>query len=758
MPILELLDKQIQRQQEIDLSAITQQNLARQDVNSQNRFYPAAQLAAKFRILVIAVCWLNLLASGLFADGPFTEFQDPFAFDGTKNILQEEHFGIANGKLTTGIRYLNACGIAGIWAPPYVSSDFKLDCTILGERVPTQHYTWHPRYVTRTGSVQGINVETVTLLSASDRAGMLVIRLSNLGDQARQIDLKIAVSGTLDIAGPADPLGRKGWSFATPASQTATVRRPVQDGMILEQGELAIVLRSDQGMIWNDAQPAGQGIVGVPAGKSATVHIVIGIGPRRDTEQTCHQMIEAPEASIRAAQQAYQRQITDFFDRLPRLESNNRQLQDFYYRSLVPLIMNRWDVPEFVLHPYYSTGSVNGGCVGNYLWDFGGNWEIFPLLDPEATKSHIRQFLKIDTTKHFAFDPTTGIAFGPWYPVNQEKITGLIYYYVKQTGDLPFLAEIVEGKTILQHVVSNALYGDDLGKAVSLIDYGPSNSHLELRRGFPYNHVMPDLNARRYDSYLRAAELKELVGEPMPELRQRAEDLKALLKSELWNPQARWFEFQNATGKKQLRYTCQMFKLFNSQVLDQEQETGLLSHLQNEREFLAEYGMESMSKTDIAYDPVDYDNGGGGCFTAFPAAIAERLYKAGHAQVAEDILQRTLWWGEHTPYWGDSFAANEIEYRRDTPLQCTIDSAVAAQCLIFGMLGVTADFNGDLTINPRPPRFASRISLSNLRLRGHVLKIEVEGTTYVVSVGNESLRSAVGTPIRVKQGTLTIRD
>lgn len=704
--------------------------------------------------ILTAIIGQVLLSSCGFADDASTEFQDPFAFDGAKNILQEEHFGIASGKLTTGIRYLNCCGIAGIWAPPYVSSDFKLDCTILGERVPTEHYTWHPTYVTRAGSVQGIRVETTTILSSAHRAGMLAIRLSNPGDEQRTIELAVAVSGTLDIAGPADPLGRKGWSFSTPASQTATVRKAIEGGLVLEQGDLSIVLRSDHQLRWTDAQPAGLGAIVVPSGISETIHIAFGISPRRVTEQICDELIKAPADAIQEFQKAYVDRITRFFERLPTLESDNKQLQNFYYRSLVPLFMNRWDVPEFVLQPYYSTGSVNGGCVGNYLWDFGGNWELFPLLDPEATKSHIRQFLKIDTTKHFAFDPTTGLAFGPWYPVNQEKIVGLIYFYVKHTGDLSFLNEELEGRTILQHVVSNALFGDDLDQPVRLIDYGPSNSHLELRRGFPYNHVMPDLNGRRFDSYLRAAELLELVGKPMPQLRQRAEELKAVLKSELWNPKAGWFEFQNDKGRKDLRYTCQMFKLFNSRVLDAQQEASLLRHLKNEREFLAEFGLESMSKTDIAYDPVDYDNGGGGCFTAFPSAISERLYKADQPEVAAEILKRILWWGDRTPYWGDSFAANEIGYRRDTPLQCTIDSAVAAQCLIFGMFGITADFNGELSVNPHPPSFASKVVLRNLRIRGQLLNIEMDRSTYVVTSGQASLKSPADRKTRVVKGKL----
>ena len=84
--------------------------------------------------------------------------------------------------------------------------------------------------------------------------------------------------------------------------------------------------------------------------------------------------------------------------------------------------------PEFKLHPYYGTGGVLGGTLANYLWDFGEPWELFQLYDPDSAKSHIKAFLAIDVTAHFSFDPMTGKGLGPCYPVNQEKIIGLIHF------------------------------------------------------------------------------------------------------------------------------------------------------------------------------------------------------------------------------------------------------------------------------------------------------------------------------------------
>jgi hypothetical protein len=198
-----------------------------------------------------------------------------------------------------------------------------------------------------------------------------------------------------------------------------------------------------------------------------------------------------------------------------------------------------------------------------------------------------------------------------------------------------------------------------------------------------------------------------------------------------------------------------MFKLFGSRVLDAEEEAGLLGHLNNEAEFLSAYGLHSMSKTDIAYDPADIDNGGPGSYTGFPPNIAERLYKAGHADAAENILKRIRWWGERLPYWGNSFTADRIDYRRDMSQQCNISGAAAAQCILFGMFGVRAELNGDIRIDPRPPAFTRRIELRGLRLLGRTVDIFVEDGEYRVHADGKSIRRRVGDPFVLKSGSRT---
>ncbi len=259
---------------------------------------------------------------------------------------------------------------------------------------------------------------------------------------------------------------------------------------------------------------------------------------------------------------------------------------------------------------------------------------------------------------------------------------------------------------------------------------------------------MPDLNGRRHANYLRAARLAEIAGKPAPHLFERAEALKKLLKQKLWNKETKWFDFINGKGKGETRWTVQIFKLFGSSVLDEETQSGLMSHL-NEKEFLSEHGLHSLAKNDPEYDKNDVDNGGPGACTCFPPQIAERLYKAGRPKQGGDILQRCLWWGSRMPYWGDSIVAERVDYRHDTPLQCTVDGVTVAQAIIFGMFGVDSQFDGSILVNPRPPAFAKHLSLRGVKIRGIVFDIDVDGDKFKVTWGGKTMSAPVGRTILI---------
>ena len=477
-------------------------------------------------------------------------------------------------------------------------------------------------------------------------------------------------------------------------------------------------------------------------GAHRTWHLAIAIGPRDEAMRESAALAANAQTEIARAREASERRWKQVFEKLPRLESANQRLVKFYNRSLLHFILNRWDVPEFVLKPYYSTGAVLGGCLGNYLWNFGEPWEIFPLYDAPAAKAHIKQFLSIDLTRHFLFDPISGAGDGA--PLSGES------------GEDHSL-DLLLRRAYRRQRVSRRNRGGQDGRRVGRLPRAPWRRSIEtcvahrLRQRQSSSGTTWPVSLRlhragperpRYANYVLAA---RLAGHNHDYLLRRAEALKTLLREKLWNPRVGWYDLLTPDGRRDTRYTVQMFKLIGSPVLGKEEEAALVRHL-NEKEFLSAYGLHSMSKLDPAYDQVDIDNGGGGICGSFVSQIAERLYKARRPREAEDLLSRVLWWGERVPYWGDSFVANQIDYRKDTPLQSAFDAPAAAQAVLFGMFGISVAPDGAISIDPQPPSMSPSIALRGIRLRGRVFDVVVEGNGYEVIEGTKRKRARLGTP------------
>ena len=258
---------------------------------------------------------------------------------------------------------------------------------------------------------------------------------------------------------------------------------------------------------------------------------------------------------------------------------------------------------------------------------------------------------------------------------------------------------------------------------------------------------MPDLNARRYLNYMRVYELTKLAGQPDEELPKRAAVLAEKLKT-LWNDKKKWYDFIDADGKRDTRYTVQMFKFLNSGVIGETEREGLVSHL-NEKEFLSKFGLHSLSKLDPQYDQDDIDNGGGGICTHFTMQICAQLYETGYDALATDILKRVYWWGSRLPYMGDSCAANYMANRESTPLQGDISSVSAAQMMFFYIFGITPCFDDSIRICPVKNRPAENMEITNARLRGKIFSVKITDNTYTVNHDGKQIKAIIGETVTI---------
>lgn len=664
-----------------------------------------------------------------------------FAFESENNILEGKNLGITSEvaslltpeRSTTLVECFQSC--------PYTASKFLLDLRIDGECVRARGWKWLPNAMLRRGDCKKFSVETLTAMVPETSAFVMKITVKSRLSEDKKIPLTLSYGGN----------ARKedSWVFYIPIDDKPAKRESftLSDNLLVGSFETAAyAVSSSVPMTHFPDAFMLEGEIDLPKKGEITLYFSGHLGEKKEVTEVgkvnYEELIEKSFSYL-------EKEVKRINDRLPRLSSDNPALDRLYYRSLVTYILCRWEKPDLCTSPYFSTGSVNGACMCSYLWDYCGGLMLHPVYEKKANKEILKAYLRNDLTKSYALNPATSGPVGPWYQVNQEKIILMVYYHVLFTGEKDFLTEKVGDKTVIEWMIYHAYVADDTEKEVALYDYGKGgDDHLELRREYRYNGIMPDLNARRYMNYMRVYELTVVAGCPDERLKERAEALKEKLKT-LWDEEKKWYAFIDAEGKRDMRYTVQMFKFLNSPVIGDIERVGLISHL-NEEEFLSKFGLHSMSKKDPAFDQEDIDNGGGGICTHFTMQICAQLYEMGYGEKATDILGRVFWWGERMPYMGDSCAANMIANREDTPLQGDISSVSCAQMIFFYIFGIRADFEGNITVSPVKSRPAKNMKIENARLCGKIFSVEVfEDNTFKVCFGDAAKTAKIGEAIEL---------
>ncbi|MCB9250583.1 MAG: hypothetical protein H6613_19605 [Ignavibacteriales bacterium] len=173
-------------------------------------------------------------------------------------------------------------------------------------------------------------------------------------------------------------------------------------------------------------------------------------------------------------------------------------------------------------------------------------------------------------------------------------------------------------------------------------------------------------------------------------------------------------------------------------VLSKDQEQKILNHL-NEKEFLSEYGVHSLSKLDWAYDLNDADWGGPGIYAGDAPELIEDLYLSGYPEKAEDILNRILWWGKYLPYYPQAIIADKIDYRRNGRANI-IAGITSTQSILFGLLGLQFLPDGDVYIKPEKTNLFNKFEINGLQIKEEVVDISIIENIISVKTKNQKER------------------
>lgn len=372
-----------------------------------------------------------------------------------------------------------------------------------------------------------------------------------------------------------------------------------------------------------------------------------------------------------------------------------------------------------------SESGIDGGAVCNYPWGIAYVCKILALSHPALLKKHLIQAFKTDLVHHYAYTPLDGKPVGPWYAYNQYSLIACAYYYVTLTGDVDFLYEIIDGKSVFDHLLDNACHGDDFSQPAKLIDYGTNENLLELKLTHSYEHYVPSPNAERCWNYRAVARLGQLIGAQAEPLLHRADELQSHLVRSLWNEDLGWLSCLDQGGNSNTSWSIQVFDVLRTGILDDHHISRLISHL-NDKEFLSELGVHSLSKLDPGYDASDVDWGGPGVYAGDGPELVEDLYLSGCYAQADTLLGRLLWWGDRFPYYPQAILASEIGYRHDGRAN-VIAGLKAAECCIFGLLGLRVDIDGTISVKPHLPAYIYDYSIEGIKLHNGTLGVHVSG-------------------------------
>ena len=428
-------------------------------------------------------------------------------------------------------------------------------------------------------------------------------------------------------------------------------------------------------------------------------------------------------------------------EQMPAVSTANRQLDEFYRRSILTLLLCRLERPDYIVEPFYEAGGRSAGV--SYSWDIYFTSETMALLDPNGLKGMLLAFFRLGILKNAALKwDGTG---KHWYAEDPFAILRALRDYMRQTGDLSVLDHVEGGTTVLEQLKAAGMeLNHRFARPDGLLDTGAGTGKVLEIRTSGYEHVVATLNGLAVEYFLQIAEwCRERKDPEAGQFQKWADRLQEVLNRILWNEAEGWFDNLYPDGSRHLVLSYNLFDLLEVPAIPLERRRRMISRIK-EGEFLGPYGMYSIARSDrVHYDREDCDWGGGGQYVAAPPRIAESLYRLGEGKVAWDILSRCTRWVEAFPYFPQTIYTDKLALQMhsvDWPL--VFSGGSGAQAVLAGVFGMRPQMDGSLEISPAHNDTLGQARMTGYKFRGHTYDIEMDSAHFRVRRDGEKVGEA----------------
>lgn len=653
----------------------------------------------------------------------------------TSIAFSDRMLRVFNGRGSISLRDRTVTGLQSLLFPPIDVRDYRFSLTLRDEKSKTliedtvqdyyerfaqtgkgphplglnftrgtpqvllwQRADWQPGALLRTGTYHNVKVasfaiETTTTVSAESDEVYVEVRIRNRRAEPllptvmpRQSASELRLQNADKRAGP---VGQS-------------------DAFTLASDQIAITVASDlpiheaEGWKWE-----------IPGHGAGTARFAILLRQAKTAAPDVHAPAIADK--MRRADSSLRERLHWAAERLPRVVTANKAFNDLYYRSILSVLEARWERENFVVRPFHAIGA----WIFSVPWDTSYASELLAILEPEALRetflAYIRAGVLTSSWLTWHGKPMSG-----WYAQNPFAILRILKDYLRQTGDFALLDFTVNGTTVLEWMKR---MGRELvkryGRPDGLLDFGEGSEKMLEIRTSGYEHVVAATNGMALAYFRQIAEwCRARQDGDAAEFNRWAGRLQQSLHEKLWNDEVGWFENLYPDGSRHLVWSYHLFDLLDAGVFSPAQQKRIVSRLRD-GEFLAPFGMYSISKLDeVHWDLEDVDWGGGGQYTGMPLRIAESLYRLGSGELAWNILERCTRWTRMYPYipqeiFGDFPGYPEVEM----PLEIAAGSG--AQAILFGVFGLRPRADGSLEVAPSYQAALGNASMTGYQFRGH---------------------------------------
>jgi len=423
----------------------------------------------------------------------------------------------------------------------------------------------------------------------------------------------------------------------------------------------------------------------------------------------------------------------------PVLETEDSLANRVYYTGpLTMLYLMNTNLPQH--DTVFLTGGPRWGASITFFWDITEWSTLWAVVHPEMMREHLAGWIYIDPDYHYGKDNVSGNGVGNGYSANYWALFQMLRSYITVTQDYDFLDEIIDGRTVYEHLERYALnwkeisiYGqkgaeDDLYK---LADFGDDEWNL-LEAVPTYKHIVPSFNAAYVWMMRETAAFAENKGdlEKAEQLRNESDEMMARL-LQLYAGDGVWYSLYPEREKIEVRHSLDF--MFLGRYVQEDIPGDIKEEMMDflYRELITDNWMRAQSLLDVAAEDSDRpDHGPLGAFDGWPAGTMDALTQLGYPDKALEFyhniapVTREGIWAQAHELWGDNKYEKNAQVRIAQRGWHNRDSSAGigmSQVMLKNFFGFYPEINGSPVSENAKPNFNG--TLYNVKYGGRYFNL-----------------------------------